>query len=237
MGASNASPATNLATSWVTRLARRVARIVACSVVMAAAASTSDAATISGVVTDAAGKPVADAVVFIDQPVAQASASTPKATMDQIDKTFVPGVLPIVVGTSVSFPNHDQIHHHVYSFSRTKTFELPLYKGTDASPVLFDKVGVVKVGCNIHDWMSGIILVLPTRWFARTGSDGRYTIADVPDGRHKVVAWHEHSRQKPEDVAKSVQVASASGTAEASFTLTISIPRARPAVRGSRRDP
>jgi plastocyanin len=209
-------------------------RVLACAVALAAGSSLSNAATISGVVTDAAGKPVADAVVFVDQPVAQASA-TPKATMDQIDKTFVPGVLPILVGTSVSFPNHDQIHHHVYSFSRTKTFELPLYKGTDAAPVVFDKVGVVKVGCNIHDWMSGIILVLPTPWFARTGSDGRYTLTDVPDGEHKVVAWHEHGKQKPDDTAKTVQAGAA--TAQTNFSLTISAPRTRPAVRGSRRDP
>jgi hypothetical protein len=113
-------------------------RALAGAAALAAGSSLSHAAAISGVVTDAAGKPVADAVVFIDAPAAQASGSAPKATMDQIDKTFVPGGLPVTVGTSVSFPNHDQIHHHVYSFSRTKTFELPLYKGTDASPVLFD---------------------------------------------------------------------------------------------------
>lgn len=210
-------------------------RVLACAVALGAGASLSEAATISGVVTDAGGKPVTDAVVFIEQPAGQASGTAPKAAMDQIDKTFVPGVLPIMVGTSVSFPNHDQIHHHVYSFSRTKTFELPLYKGTDASPVVFDKVGVVKVGCNIHDWMSGIILVLPTPWFARTGADGRYTLADVPDGQHKVVAWHEHSKQKPDDTAKSVQAGATS--AQADFSLTISPPRTRPAVRGSRRDP
>jgi hypothetical protein len=135
----------------------------------------------------------------------------------------------------VRFPNHDQIHHHVYSFSRTKTFELPLYKGEDASPVLFDKVGVVKVGCNIHDWMSGVILVLPTSWFARTGSDGRYTLADVPDGTHTLVAWHELSKQKPEDTAKTVQAGA--NAADTNFSLTLSAARARPAVRGSRRDP
>lgn len=210
-------------------------RMLAYAAAMAAAASLGDAATISGMVTTANGKPVADAVVFIEQPAAQASGSTPTATMDQIDKTFVPGVLPIIAGTRVSFPNHDQIHHHVYSFSRTKTFELPLYKGTDAPPVVFDKVGVVKVGCNIHDWMSGIILVLPTPWFARTGSDGRFTLANVPDGQHTVVAWHELSKQKTEDTAKPVQAGASA--AEANFVLTLSPPRARPAVRGSRRDP
>ena len=116
----------------------------------------------------------------------------------------MPGLLPIVVGTKVKFPNHDQIQHHVYSFSRTKTFELPLYKGEDAAPVLFDKVGVVKVGCNIHDWMSAIILVLPTPWFARTGADGAFTIENVPQGRHSVVAWHELSKLKPEDLDRAI---------------------------------
>ncbi len=100
-------------------------------------------------------------------------AGTKPAVMDQIHQEFVPVLLPIAVGTDVRFPNHDQIHHHVYSFSRTRSFELPLYKGEEAQPVRFDKEGVVKVGCNIHDWMSGIILVLPTPYFATTDEAGK----------------------------------------------------------------
>jgi hypothetical protein len=136
----------------------------------------------------------------------------------------------------VRFPNHDQIHHHVYSFSRTKTFELPLYKGTDAPPVLFDKVGVVKVGCNIHDWMSGIILVLPTPYFAQTDAEGRFTLADLPHGQYSVVAWHELSKAKPEDTAQSIDVGNAAA-GEANFTLALNPARPRPAIRGSRREP
>src|SRR5256885_2747943 len=117
-------------------------------------AALAEAATLSGRVTTPDGKPIADAVVFVQDSAPAAAAASRSATLDQVDKTFVPGLLPIMVGTRVNFPNHDQIQHHVYSFSRTKTFELPLYKGEDAAPVLFDKVGVVKVGCNIHDWMS-----------------------------------------------------------------------------------
>lgn len=207
-----------------------------CLVALVTGAASSEAASITGVVT-ANGKPVADAVVFIDQPVgaSPASGAPLTATMDQIDKTFVPGVLPVVIGTRVQFPNHDQIHHHVYSFSRTKTFELPLYKGTDAPPVLFDRTGVVKVGCNIHDWMSGIILVLPTPWFARTGADGKFTLTDVPEGRHTVVAWHERSKQKLEDTAQVVEAGASAPALK--FSLTLTPARARPAVRGSRRDP
>jgi plastocyanin len=202
-------------------------------------ASAAAGPSISGRVTGADGKGIADAVVFIQSPDNGPHAPpgvNPMATMDQVEKTFVPGLLPIVVGTSVRFPNHDQIRHHVYSFSRTKTFELPLYKGTDAAPVLFDKTGVVKVGCNIHDWMSGIILVLPTPWFARTDAEGRYTLSDLPAGQYSVVVWHELSKSKPEETAQSVNVVSSSA-AEANFSVTLGAARARPAVRGTRREP
>jgi plastocyanin len=192
-----------------------------------------DAAVLSGRVATPEGKPIEDAVVFVQDAGPAVDAANRAATLDQVDKTFVPGLLPIVVGTRVNFPNHDQIQHHVYSFSRTKTFELPLYKGEDAAPVLFDKVGVVKVGCNIHDWMSAIILVLPTPWFARTGADGTFTIENVPDGMHSVVAWHELSKVKPEDTAQTVNGA---GLA-LRYILPLGPARARPAMRGTRREP
>jgi plastocyanin len=205
--------------------------------VATARAIAADAPSITGRVTGADGKGIAEAVVFVQSPMADGSfgGTKPMATMDQIEKTFVPGLLPIVVGTNVRFPNHDQIHHHVYSFSRTKTFELPLYKGEDAPPVLFDKVGVVKVGCNIHDWMSSIILVLPSPYFAQTDTEGRFTLEGLPHGKYSLVAWHELSKAKPEETAQPVTVSA--NTAEVNFTLTLGAARARPAVRGSRREP
>ncbi len=89
-----------------------------------------EAATLSGRVTTPDGKPIADAVVFVqDSVTCRPRRLARSATLDQVDKTFVPGLLPIVVGTKVRFPNHDQIQHHVYSFSRTKTVRAALYKG------------------------------------------------------------------------------------------------------------
>ena len=213
--------------------------LLACAALLAPATLAVAAPAITGRVIGADGKGIADAVVFVQSPTdsrKMPDGLVPMATMDQIEKTFVPGLLPIVVGTSVRFPNHDQIHHHVYSFSRTKTFELPLYKGTDASPVLFDKVGVVKVGCNIHDWMSGIILVLPTPYFAQTDAEGRFTLADLPHGQYSLVAWHELSKSKPEETAQSMDVGKGA-TPEANFTLALGPARARPAIRGSRKEP
>jgi plastocyanin len=194
------------------------------------------ARTVSGSVTAPQGGAIAGAVVFMQVAAPPAGGSQhATAVVDQVEKTFVPGLLPIMVGTSVRFPNHDQIQHHVYSFSPTKTFELPLYKGEAAPPVLFDKVGVVKIGCNIHDWMSGIILVLPTPHFAVTDASGRYVMENVPEGNYTLVVWHAQSNVKPEETAQKVEVRE--DVANANFTLNLSPTRARPAVHGSRADP
>ncbi len=193
------------------------------------------ARSVSGTVTAPAGAAISGAVVFIKDPSAPTAGPHATAVVDQVEKTFVPGILPIMVGTYVRFPNHDQIQHHVYSFSPTKTFELPLYKGEEAPPVLFDKVGVVKIGCNIHDWMSGIILVLPTPHFTVTDASGHYVLEDVPEGTHTLVIWHALSNVKPEDTARQIEVRE--DVANVNFTLTLSPARSRPAVHGSRADP
>jgi plastocyanin len=190
---------------------------------------------IAGSVTGADGKGIAHAVVFVLTSAPPSTSQTSPQVVDQVGKAFVPELLPIVVGTLVRFPNHDQIHHHVYSFSPAKTFELPLYKGEDAAPVLFDKVGVVKIGCNIHDWMSGIILVLPTPYFAVTGADGRFILRNLPAGSYTVSAWHALSKLKPEDSAQPVQVSQ--DVAQVAFTLSLSAARPRRAMHGARVEP
>lgn len=115
--------------------------------------------------------------------------------IDQVDKEFISHVLPIQLGTAISFPNHDQIRHHVYSFSKAKKFEIPLYKGTPASPVLFDKVGVVSLGCNIHDWMSAYIYVLDTPYFTMTDKKGQAAL-ELPAGEYEIRYWHPNIDKK-----------------------------------------
>lgn len=140
--------------------------------------------------TDANGEPVADAVVVARGEAAAGGGETKAATIDQIDKTYVPHVLAIEAGTPVSFPNSDDIRHHVYSFSAAKTFELPLYKGTPAEPVPFDEPGVVALGCNIHDFMRGYIYVTDSPLFAVSAADGVARIETLPAGTYRVSVWH-----------------------------------------------
>jgi plastocyanin len=145
-------------------------------------------------VHDAKGRPLPDAIVTATGPAPVKGGERPAATIDQIDQEFVPRVSAVRVGTAVRFPNQDNIRHHVYSFSPAKQFELPLYKGTQAAPVVFDRPGLVVLGCNIHDWMLGYLYVVETPWFARTGADGRARLTGLPDAPLEIAALHPRAR-------------------------------------------
>ena len=166
------------------------------------------------VTVQADGAPLADAVVSLH--AGQPTASSAAAIMDQRDSTFVPGVLVVQAGTTVSFPNSDVVRHQVYSFSPAKPFELPLYEGTPLAPVLFDRPGVVVVGCNIHDWMIGYIVVLDTPHFAKTDAQGRVRL-DVPAGAYRLQAWH--ARAVGEPGSRPVAVPAAGGREQVSLVL------------------
>jgi plastocyanin len=142
-------------------------------------------------VHDAAGKPVADAAVYALPAGGGSDARGKKvAVVEQVDREFAPLVTVVQTGTTVTFPNRDPILHHVYSFSPPRSFEIKLYSGKSPVEVLFDKPGLVTLGCNIHDWMIGYILVVPTPWFAKTDASGAVRLRDLPAGAYEVRAWH-----------------------------------------------
>jgi hypothetical protein len=162
-------------------------------------------------IKDTDGRPLPDAVVVAiptDRPLVL-PARRSAAIEDQVDKEFVPYVNPILVGTSVTFPNSDNVRHHVYSFSQAKRFELPLYAGTPAKPVLFDTAGVVVVGCNIHDWMISYIYVSESPYFGKTGADGVTRLADLPPGSFHVRVWHPRMVEAEETTQRAVVLSNA----------------------------
>lgn len=136
------------------------------------------------------GSPVANAVVYLDH----TSKVTPvTAEVVQQDRQFHPQVLVIPKGSLVEFPNHDNTRHQVYSFSHAKTFTIDLYVGRPEAPILFDKAGIVEIGCNIHDQMHGFILVMDTPVEGTTDAHGKVTLAlgDVkPNTPIRIDIWH-----------------------------------------------
>lgn len=135
--------------------------------------------------------PVADAVVSLVPLDAPAPVHAPAdAIVAQEDKEFDPYVTPVLVGTRITFPNRDTVQHHIYSLSKPKRFEKPLYASGASESVLFDQPGVVALGCNIHDWMVAYVVVLPTPWFAKTGAEGSAQLAGTPPGRYRLEVWH-----------------------------------------------
>jgi plastocyanin len=199
---------------------RRALALAALALLLPAPALT-ESPGVESVVTDTRGKPVADAVVSLTGPGAAAPPPrTAGAVMDQQNKEFVPFVLAVTAGTPVTFPNRDNIRHHVYSFSAAKKFELPLYIGTPAAPVVFDKPGSVVLGCNIHDWMVGHVYVLGTPYFAKTDAEGRARVADVAPGAWEARVWHPRLKVETEKTATPVTV-TASEPARVTFTVDL----------------
>lgn len=165
-------------------------------------------ARVTATVAGADGAPLEDAVVTLT-PADPASIPPPKpgdGIVDQLNLEFVPYVTIIAAGSKITFPNSDKVRHHVYSFSPARTFELPLYAGAAAPAVLFDKPGVVPLGCNIHDWMIGYIYVAATPYAVKTGKDGRAAIDAVPPGAWLARVWHPRQTGTEESTLRRIQV-------------------------------
>ena len=138
-------------------------------------------------------------VVLWLEPVAHPAPPSPhRAEMKQEGKQFIPHVLAIPVGGTVSFPNLDPIFHNAFSNFSGKPFDVGLYPPRTTRTVTFDKPGIVQVFCNIHSTMSAIIAVVPTPWYAVTPPTGKIAIANVPPGEYELRIYHE--RALPENL-------------------------------------
>ncbi|MGH8256199.1 MAG: methylamine utilization protein [Steroidobacteraceae bacterium] len=141
------------------------------------------------------GRPLTDAVVYAVPATPVPRAKLPSARIDQIHRQFVPRVNVIQVGTSVDFPNSDNIRHSVYSFSPAKTFLLKLYAGETAPAVTFDKPGIVVLGCEIHDSMIAWLLVVDTPYYGKSDAHGFVVLRNLLAGNYSLHAWHEPLRE------------------------------------------
>lgn len=160
-----------------------------------------------------------DFIVYIDQAFPDATFTPPKqaAVIKQKDAAFVPHVLPVLAGTTVEWPNLDDIYHNVFCMAETKPFDLGLYSSQQPPKrVVFDKPGQADVFCSIHTKMHCIVLVLTNPYFAAVDEKGRFTIKDVPAGTYRLRAWHERVPSQVKEIVVPVD-----GEVEAEFALGI----------------
>lgn len=142
-------------------------------------------------VKNAKNDPMANAVVWLIAKNASKTNTSPDTlyAMSQKDREFTPRILVVPKNAKVEFPNADSIMHHVYSFSDAKTFELKLYKEHPKAPLVFEQTGVVELGCNIHDWMLGYIVVVDSAIFAITDAAGKVDLT-AATGEYTLNVWH-----------------------------------------------
>lgn len=160
------------------------------------------ASSLSVTVIDQHGQPLEDVVVELlpqkldEQPTENSSNSKPLShEIGQRNRTFVPFVSAVTVGSEIDFPNYDKTRHHVYSFSKAKTFELKLYVGRPDTTILFNKAGIVSIGCNIHDYMQAYIYVGGSPWLGKTEAVGRVSFEELPKGLYQLNLWHPWQRE------------------------------------------
>jgi plastocyanin len=206
-------------------------RIVLASLVVGFSTLTADAAELRGTVSNEQGA-VENAVIYAIPLGSPPAASAAEAIIDQVDKLYTPFVSALRAGTTVKFPNKDNIKHHLYSVSKAKSFERPLYTGQKAAPVVFDKQGEVTLGCNIHDWMIAHILVLDTPYTKVTDKTGQAVISDMPAGTYAVRVWHPGMKGKKKAAKTPRTVTLAAAAVEIDFKI-----RLRPKSRWWREKP
>jgi hemoglobin len=150
---------------------------------------------------------------------------TPKTrVIEQRDKQFEPHVMAIPVGSTVSFPNFDAIYHNVFSLSKSKAFDLGMYKNGETREVKFDKPGIIRLGCNLHANMSAFLIVVDAPHYAVVGDDGSFAFKSLAPGKYKLQAWSERSGEpttqevvvKAGDNEQSLDLKAAGGAAQIS---------------------
>ena len=186
------------------------------------AMGSANAGTILAQISAEGGGAIADAVVYAIPASGPASASQATTQMAQENQEFTPFVLPVQVGTAVEFPNRDSFRHHVYSFSPAKPFELKLFSGKERQVVTFDKEGIIALGCNIHDNMLAYIYAVPTPYFAKTGENGKATIANLDAGTYTIKVWHPNEKTSSKETVVNV---SADGPSTVAVTVALKAER------------
>jgi len=142
----------------------------------------------------------------------------PKVTkplkMAQQDYSFKPSLLVVPVNSNVEFPNFDPEFHNVFSYSKTKRFDLGRYHQGESKSVHFTKPGIGKIYCEIHEWMRAAVVVVENPFYAVADSQGNYEIKGIPAGTYQVLVWKMDHKRSIQEI-----VVPATGVLEKDFAL------------------
>ena len=164
-------------------------RLAIYAVLLALTSTPAFGAELSGT-AQVSGKPVQNAVIWLDAQGAPPMVQSASIAIDQRNLAFSPHVLAVRVGTSVDFPNNDRVFHNVFSFKDGKKFDLGMYpSGVKAKPVVFDKPGLSRIFCNIHPNMAAYVMAVDTPYYAISDERGVFALSGVPPGTYTYHAW------------------------------------------------
>lgn len=172
-------------------------------------------------VIDGNGIPVRDAVIELHsaKPVSGPIRFPWKMGMAQKNMQFTPGTLVVAKGSTVAFPNLDQVRHSIYSFSKPARFEIDLYGRDQTRTQTFAVTGSVRLGCNIHDNMRGYIRVTDTPFAGKTDGNGYITLAGMPAGGARLTVWHPQLRAPANQMTSPITVRSGAQSHVMKITL------------------
>lgn len=159
---------------------------------------------------------VSDTLVWLEAAGRSTARRPANFQMVTRGKALVPHVLAVPVGSTIEFPNDDPISHNLFSLSSGNTFDLGLYRKGAGKSYKFDKPGLVNVYCNVHPNMSAVIHVMTSPYYTLADAGGAYTLADVPPGKYRLVAWNEQGGQSEAEVDVS-----AAGQVTGNLALTL----------------
>ena len=156
------------------------------------------------------------AVVYVDAAPGTFTPPSAHARMDQQKMQFIPYLLPVVVGTTVDFLNHDSVSHNVFS-PDAEGYNLGIFSKGETRSYTFKKAGVYTQLCSIHPEMEAFVIVLQNSFYATTGKDGTFKILNVPDGHYVLRVFSKKLKKADKDKKFPVDVTGGAATSAITF--------------------
>ena len=181
------------------------------------AASHKEAARAESFIVDANGN-LANVIVYLKGVKYDGKAPSNEVIIDQKGCVYSPHVLGVQAGQPVKILNSDATMHNIHGLPKVnKEFNFGMPKSLKEKSIVFDKSeDVFVIKCDVHPWMKSYTQVFDHPYFAVSGTDGSFSIPNVPDGTYEAVAWQERLGDKNK-LTQSVTVKG--GVAELNFNF------------------